>query len=336
MYWLGYQKKVLIRAHSRKQLFVGSVAVLIGFSKKGGIVIMFRAGYVAILGEPNVGKSTLMNALIGERLSIVSRKPQTTRRRIVGILSEGEFQIVFLDTPGMLAPEYALHEAMMRSVGSAIDEADILCVMKDATKFSPDAPVIDPARVPVEMFKTKPAILVINKIDLLANRNELLPQIEKYNASGYFKHIVPISAKEGMNVDDLKKSLVSFLPAHEPFFPTDSLSDMQDRFFVSEIIREKVFQLLRQELPYATEVQIEEYAERERGKWHIAAQIIVERDSQKGIVIGSKGSMLKTIGERARISIEEYLSHPVYLTLTVIVKKEWRKNKSLLQQFGYQ
>ena len=201
-------------------------------------------------------------------------------------------------------------------------------------KFSPDAPILDPVRVPLELLKSKPSVLVINKIDLLANRNDLLPQIERYNASGYFRHIVPLSAKEGINIEDLKQVLVSLIPEHDPFFPTDSLSDMQERFFVAEMIREKVFQLLRQELPYATEDKVEEFVERERGKWHIAAQIIVERDSQKGIVIGNKASMLKTIGERARRDVENS-QRPVFLSLTVVVKKEWRKNKSLLQQFGY-
>lgn len=296
----------------------------------------FCAGYVVILGEPNVGKSTLMNALIGERLSIVSRKPQTTRRKILGILSKEEYQIVFIDTPGIVEPKYLLHESMMRSVAQGIGDADVVLVLKDATRFAPDQPVLDPRQVPPAILKDKPAILAINKVDVLKQRNDLLPQIEFYNKSGQFSEIIPISAREKINTDRLESALLTHLPEHEPFFPPDTLSDQQERFFVAEIIREKIFEALREELPYATEVQIAEFKEREKGKWFVDAEINVERDSQKAIVIGSKGSTLKLIGERARKDIERFLDHPVFLSLQVKVTKDWRKNKNDLRQFGYE
>jgi GTP-binding protein Era len=225
---------------------------------------------------------------------------------------------------------------MMRSVAEGIGDADVVLVLKDATRFSPDQPVVDPKQIPPALLKDKPAILAINKVDILKQKDDLLPQIEFYNKSGQFREIIPISAREKINTERLEQSLLSYIPEHEPFFPPDTLSDQQERFFVAEIIREKIFEMLREELPYATEVQIIEFKERGKGKWYVDAEINVERDTQKGIVIGAKGAMLKQIGERARKDIERFLDHPVFLSLQVKVTKDWRKNKSDLREFGYE
>lgn len=296
----------------------------------------YRAGFVAIVGEPNVGKSTLLNALIGEKLSIVTRKPQTTRRRVLGILSQPNSQVIFLDTPGVLRPRYALQASMMRSVAAAVQDADVIMVMRDATKFESTRVPLDPELYPLDVIKSKPSILVLNKVDAVKNRDLLLPQITAYHEMGIFREIVPISAREHVNLDRLLEVLKGLMPEHEPYFPEDILSDQQQRFFVAEIIRERLFNAVREEIPYATEVSIVTFTEREAGKWFIAADIYVERDSQKKIIIGAKGAMLKTIGERARQGIEAFLEHSVFLELHVRVKEDWREDKNALREFGYE
>lgn len=294
----------------------------------------FRCGYVAIIGEPNVGKSTLMNGLIGQKLSIVTRKPQTTRHKILGILSTDECQIIFLDTPGIIKPKYLLHEAMMAFASSALTDADVVLFMIDA---------LDP-KVGVDLTHEdafsklkglrKPVFLVINKVDAV-NKVEILPIIEFYSKSFAFKEIFPISALKLDGTEALVKSIARELPKHPPFFPPDSVSDQNERFFVSEIIREKIFQKYQQEIPYSTAVEIVEFKEREEGKTFINADIYVERDSQKGILIGKEGAALKQIGRWARKDIEEFLQHPVFLELHVKVRKDWREDGEWLTRLGY-
>lgn len=294
----------------------------------------FRAGYVAIIGEPNVGKSTLMNALLQQKLSIVTPKPQTTRHKIIGILSTEMYQIMFLDTPGLLKPQYLLQERMMESARRAIQDADLLLLLIDATKASIGGDRKgDPALAMLGQSK-KPAFLVINKIDLI-NKGTLLPVMDAYSKLYPFKEIIPISALTLEGVEKLKELIINALPEHPPYYPADAVSDHSERFFVAEIIREKIFEAYRQEVPYSTAVEIVEFKEREGQKDFISAEIYVERESQKAILIGKKGQALKEIGERARKEIELFLDRPVFLELHVKVKKDWRNDKALLEKMGY-
>ena len=294
----------------------------------------FRCGYVAIIGEPNVGKSTLMNALIGQKLSIVTRKPQTTRHKILGILSTDQYQIIFLDTPGIIKPKYLLHEAMMAFASSALTDADVVLFMIDALD-----PKVGIDLTHEEAFSRlkglqKPVFLVINKVDLV-NKTAILPMIEFYSRAFTFKEIFPISALKLDGTEGLVRAIAQDLPTHPPFFPPDSISDQNERFFVSEIIREKIFQKYQQEIPYSTAVEIVEFKEREEGKTFINADIYVERESQKGILIGKEGVALKQIGRWARKDIEEFLQHPVFLELHVKVRRDWRQDDEWLTRFGY-
>jgi GTPase len=294
----------------------------------------FRSGYVTIIGDPNVGKSTLMNGLLKQKISIVTNKPQTTRHRILGILSTDSFQMVFLDTPGIITPRYLLHEAMMRSATSAIGDADVLLFMIDATD-----PKIGPGVAKAEAFKKleglrTPIFLVVNKIDLVP-KAQLLPIIGAYAAAYPFTEVFPVSALKGEGTEELVAALVPLLPVHPPFYPTDIVSEHSERFFVSEIIREKIFLSCREEIPYSTTVDIVEFKEREGGKWFISADVIVERDSQKGIMIGKKGAMLKEIGHLARKEIEAFIDHPVFLELHVKVREKWREKDEWVRRLGY-
>ncbi|MDL1893105.1 GTPase Era [Sphingobacteriales bacterium CHB3] len=294
----------------------------------------FRCGYVAIIGEPNVGKSTLLNALLQQRISIVTPKAQTTRHKILGILSTEAYQMIFLDTPGIIKPKYLLQEVMMEFATSAIQDADVLFFMIDATK-----PGIDDDLVHAEAFGkleglNKPVFLLINKVDAVDKR-EVLPVIDFYSKAFSFKEIFPISALKAEGTNELLATAAHLLPKHPPFYPLDIVSEHSERFFVSEIIREKIFLCTKEEIPYSTAVEIIEFKEREAGKTFISAEIYVERDSQKGILIGKKGAMLKEIGAKARKSIEEFLQHPVFLELHVKVQKEWRENAAALGRLGY-
>ncbi len=295
-----------------------------------------KSGYVAIIGKPNAGKSTLMNALMGLKLSIVTDKPQTTRKRVLGIYSDADTQIIFLDTPGILKPRYELQKSMMKYVDDAAEEADILAVMIDLPKYTKD---------PENYFSTefleiiqkikRPKILVINKIDLTENVKSVLPVIEETAKTGYFDEIVPISALKASNLAQLIEAIDKHLPKGPFYYDPELLSTQPQKFFVSEIIREQVFKEYQQEIPYSTEVNVVEFKERETGKWYISAEIIVERSTQKGIIIGAKGSKLKKVGKKSRIEIEDYLQMPVYLDLFVKVREKWRNNKNLLRSYGY-
>jgi GTP-binding protein Era len=290
----------------------------------------FRAGYVALVGRPNVGKSTLLNQLLKMKLSIVTHKPQTTRKKVLGILSGENYQIVFIDTPGIIEPKYNLQKVMMKYVRSAMEDADVIVYLVDASSTRKDFEEIGEQIAPLE----KPVILVLNKIDLV-KKDDLLPLIDAYRSLYDFRAIVPISALKGDGLDDLVKEIVQNLPYNPPYYPPDYVTDQQERFFVSEIIREKIFQLYGEEIPYSCHVQIEEFKENPGRKDFIRAIIYVERLSQKGILIGKKGQALKRVGELARQEIEAFLGRPVYLELYVKVMEDWRKKESKLRRLGY-
>ncbi|MEM1269684.1 MAG: GTPase Era [Bacteroidota bacterium] len=288
-----------------------------------------KSGYVTLVGRPNVGKSTLLNALLGQKLSIVTKKPQTTRHRVLGILSGDGYQVIFLDTPGVIDPQYGLHRAMMRAVDSAVSDADLLLFLVDATK-----PREDPFML--ERLRSRQAILVINKVDLIAQK-DVLPLAAHYDEAYDFKEIVPVSAKTGHNVDRLRELVVGLMPAGPPYYPPEMISEQPERFFVSELIREQIFKQYRQEIPYSTQVNIVAYEARQPpDKDLIDAEIVVERETQKGILIGKGGSSLKRLGTYARKEIEDFLGRPVFLRLFVKVRGDWRNREGFLRSFGYE
>ncbi len=288
---------------------------------------------MVIVGEPNVGKSTLLNKLLGQKISIVTNKPQTTRHKLLGILSSDSYQIIFLDTPGLLKPKYKLQSFMMDAAYSAINDADVVFMMVDAAEKFDKKIDYD---ITFDLIKkiNKPTFLVINKVDLV-KKSSLLPIIDFYSNKFPFVEIFPISALNGIGTDDLLKSVVDNLPLHPPYYPTDSLSDASERFFVSEIIREKIFEKYKQEIPYSTTVEIIEFKERKAKKDFISADIYVERQSQKGILIGKKGEALKEIGETARADLEKFLDRSVFLELHVKVREKWRDSDAWLNRLGY-
>ncbi len=290
----------------------------------------FRAGYAALIGLPNAGKSTLMNSILDIKLSIISPKPQTTRRRVLGILNRDNAQVVFIDTPGILKPRYELQKKMMEQVDRALADADVILLIIDTAEKK------HPRDINLkEMNKqSKPVLLLLNKIDLLP-KQDLLSLIDIYRNFYPFKAIIPLSALKNDGISSLEKELFELLPFSPPYYPTDMLTDQPERFFVSEIIRERIFYLFYQEIPYAVEVVIEEFKERRKGKDFISAVIMVERKTQKGILIGKGGESLKKIGEEARKNIKELLGKDVYLELRVKVNENWRKNDSKLRRLGY-
>lgn len=292
-----------------------------------------RCGYVAIIGRPNVGKSTLLNRALGQKLSIVSRKPQTTRNRILGLVNTDDAQIVFLDTPGIHEASTAFNRRMVDAAVSALAEVDLVLLLVDASK------AIDASRhgqVLRALEKHKgPVVLVLNKVDLV-KKPDLLPIIAAWDAAGDWAAIVPVSAQTGNGVPHLLEEIVSRLPEMPPFFDKEQLTDVSERFVVSELIREKVFRLTGQEVPYAAAVEIEEFEEKpSKDLVRIMARVWVEREGQKGILIGKKGSKLKEIGTAARKDIERMLGCRVYLQLTVGVKQGWTTDRRLLQRLGH-
>lgn len=293
-----------------------------------------KSGYTAILGLPNSGKSTLLNSLLGQKLSIITSKPQTTRKRILGILTETNYQIVFLDTPGILKPNYLLQEKMIEEIELSIKDADVFILMIDVG----DDKNIDKTfnnKIVNEILKfNKPKILVLNKIDLITQErvNELLTSLNKENN---FNEVIPFSATLNFNKEKLINEIVDHLPEGEKFYPDDIVADDTERFFVSEIIREKIFELYRDEIPYSTEVLIRDFKERENSKDYISVDVVIEKESQKAIIIGKQGAAIKKLGEEARKSIEEFLQKEVYLELHVKVRSNWRSNENFLKSFGY-
>jgi len=294
-----------------------------------------KSGYVAIIGKPNVGKSTLMNALLGERLSIVTNKPQTTRKRVLGILSDENYQIIFLDTPGILDPNYLLQRKFLDYINNSVKDADVIIVMIDIVKDPEGVKTLNDKRMKQILDKNKkPKILLINKIDKSdeASINILTKKLE---ATNYFEKIIPISAIQLFNIDSVLNTIIEYLPEGPKYFPDDQITDEPERFFVSEIIREKIFENYKEEIPFSTEVLIEEFKERERGKDYISASIVVERETQKPIIIGKHGEAIKKVGRIAREAIENFLQREVFLELRVKVRPKWRNDNRMLKSFGY-
>ena len=291
----------------------------------------YRCGYVALVGRPNVGKSTLLNALVGQKVSITSPKPQTTRHRIVGILSESGFQAVFLDTPGLHARQHrGLNRAMNRAALGSLAEADLLLLVLDATRWTQeDEAVLERVRQ-----SGKPAVLIVNKCDKVKPRERLLPTLERLGAMHAFDAIVPLSALKGDNVDRLKGVIPALLPEGEPVFPDDQVTDRSERFLAAEIIREKLTRVLQEELPYGISVEIERWEE-EDGRLVIGAVVWVEREGQRKIVIGEGGLRLKEVGQAARLEINAMLERRIHLEIWVKVRENWADNEAALRQFGY-
>ncbi len=288
-----------------------------------------RSGYVTLVGKPNAGKSTLMNALLGRKLSIVTSKPQTTRHRVLGIANELGYQIIFLDTPGVIEPRYGLQKSMMKSVRHAVQDADLMLFIADATTESPDT-------LSLTEVGDRPAILVLNKMDLVRER-DALPLVKSYVELRTFEDVVPVSAKKKTNLDVLMDAVVTRLSEGPPFYPKDIVSEHPERFFVAEIIREKVFERFSREIPYSTQVNIVAFDEKnQHGKDVIDAEIVVERESQKPILIGKGGKAIKSLGIASRKAIESFLDRPVHLRLFVKVRKGWRDSGTFLRSYGYE
>ncbi|MFG6427768.1 GTPase Era [Lepagella muris] len=289
-----------------------------------------KAGFVNIVGNPNVGKSTLMNDLVGERISIITSKAQTTRHRIMGIVNTPEYQIVYSDTPGVLKPKYKLQESMLEFSEGALTDADILLYVTDVIE-NPEKNKDFLDRVAKEDV---PVLLVINKIDMLKGDGELEKLVDQWHERLPKAEIFPTSALEHFNVDNLKRRIVELLPPSPPFFGKDALTDKPARFFVTEIIREKLLLNYDKEIPYSTEVLVEKFEEKENSI-HIMSVIYVERDSQKGILIGKGGEKIKKIGIEARHDIEKFFGKKVFLEIFVKVEKDWRNRENKLRAFGY-
>jgi GTPase len=288
-----------------------------------------KAGFVSIIGKPNVGKSTLMNAMVGEKLSIITPKAQTTRHRIRGIISDDEFQIVFSDTPGLLQSHYKLHDAMMDFVNQSLEDADLVLFMAEMH----EKPETNDFVEIVKEIKT-PVIVVINKADL-AKDDELLVAEKLWGEAIPSAKVIMVSALQGLNLGKLMQTIIDQLPESPPFFPKEDITDRNLRFWVAETIREKIFMNYRKEIPYSTTVVVESYKEDESID-RIRALIFVERETQKAILLGHQGKSIKKVGTEARQEIEEFLDKQVYLELTVKVSKDWRNNPEMLKRYGYE
>jgi GTP-binding protein Era len=287
-----------------------------------------KAGFVNIFGRPNAGKSTLLNALMGEKMAIVSPKVQTTRHRIKAILTEKDYQVVFSDTPGIIEPKYRLHEKMMDAVKSALEDADVALLIVDVNESWSEADEI------FGSLKLRvPAIVVINKIDR-AGQEKIKEAVAFFESKSYCKKLLTISASSGINIKQFLKPILELLPEAEPFYPGDDISDLPTKFFVGELVREKIYELLSDELPYQTAVLVREFKEKST-LVKIVADIIVQRETQKAILLGEKGSMIKKIGTEARKEIEKFLQQKVFLELFVKVKPKWRENEMQLKEYGY-
>ncbi|MDY4253775.1 GTPase Era [Clostridium sp.] len=292
---------------------------------------MFKSGFVTIVGRPNVGKSTLLNEIMGEKLSIVSNKPQTTRNNIQTILTGDEYQIVFVDTPGIHKPKHKLGEYMVNSAKDSIKEVDLVLFL-----INPDEEIGRGDKFIIETLKNQkaPVFLVVNKIDEFT-QDRVAKTLQMYSQEMEFKEIIPISALKGKNVDKLVSLMVEAMPEGPKYYPDDMITDVQERFVVSEIIREKALRTLREEIPHGIAVDIIQMKQSPSGTWHIEVDMLCEKDSHKGIIIGKNGQCLKKIGETARYEIERFLHAKVNLKIWVKVRKEWRDNQNLLKELGY-
>ncbi|RYY56271.1 MAG: GTPase Era [Chitinophagaceae bacterium] len=287
-----------------------------------------KTGFVNIFGQPNAGKSTLLNALMGEKLAIVSPKVQTTRHRIKAIMNEKDYQVVISDTPGIIEPRYKLHEKMMKAVKGALEDSDVALLIVDVKEDFATSDAIFAA-----LHLKVPALVVVNKIDTV-NKDRIDEAVAYFESRPYCKGTIKTSASTGINIKAFLKPILALLPEGEPFFTGDDISDLPTKFFVSEMIREKIYELLGDELPYHTAVLVREFKEKTT-LVKIVADIIVHRETQKVIVIGDKGSMIKNIGSKARRDIEEFLQQKVFLELFVKVKPKWRDNELYLKEYGY-
>ncbi|GHH97036.1 GTPase Era [Neobacillus kokaensis] len=293
---------------------------------------IYKSGFISIIGRPNVGKSTFLNRVIGQKIAIMSDKPQTTRNKVQGVLTQDDAQMIFIDTPGIHKPKHKLGDFMMKVAQNTLKEVDLILFMVNAEEgFGRGEEFI------IEKFQTvnTPIFLIINKIDKV-HPDELLSIIDSYKEKYSFKEIVPISALEGNNVERLLSQIKLYLPEGPQYYPADQVTDHPERFIISELIREKALHLTREEIPHSLAVRIDKI-ERQQGKdiIDVMATVIVERDSQKGIIIGKKGSMLKEIGKRARVDIENLLGSKVFLELWVKVQKDWRNKMSQLREYGF-
>lgn len=290
----------------------------------------FRAGFVMIMGNPNAGKSTLMNAFLGEKISIVSPKVQTTRHHIKGIVTENNYQIVFSDTPGLLQPKYELHKSMVEEINSALEDADlvipVVSVFENESDWANHAELLSGLK--------KPKLFILNKVDYYKTEEELATGINKWKLFFGIDEMMAISALKEINIDKLKSRIVEILPEHPPYFSEDELTDKSQRFIVSEIIREKIFEQFREEIPYSSEVIVTDFKEAE-DIIRIYSSIFVERESQKAILLGKGGSAIKKLGIKSREESEKFLGKKIFLELTVKVKDNWRNDKLVLKQLGY-
>lgn len=288
-----------------------------------------KAGFVSIIGKPNVGKSTLMNAMVGEKLSIITSKAQTTRHRIMGILNGEDFQIVYSDTPGIIEPKYELHKSMMRFVNVSLEDADIILFVTDIYEKYDEDDVLKK----LKKIDHIPIYLLINKIDK-ATEAEVEEKILYWKEKLNFKEVIPVSALQNINTDKVFNIIKDTIPVHPPYYDKDNITDKSERFFASEIIREKIFLNYKKEIPYSTEVIITSFKEEDK-IIRIGSEIYVERDSQKGIIIGPKGAMLKKVATEARIDMEKFFNKKVFLETFVKVEADWRSQAKKLDRFGY-
>ena len=294
-----------------------------------------KSGYVAILGLPNSGKSTLLNTLLGQKISITNLKPQTTRKRILGILSDENFQVIFIDTPGIIDPAYLLQEKMMDDVKLSGRDADVIVLLLDVEVDPAGNKVLNNSYVKENILNSSlKKILVLNKIDLLP-QEKVKYILEHFDKSGKFDEVIPLSALQNFNTQKLLQTINEYLPVGPKFYPDDIVAEQNERFFVTELIRETILEQYRDEVPYSCEVVIADFKERKNNKDYISAEIVVEKDSQKAIIIGKQGAAIKKLGEDARKSIEDFLERDVFLELRVKVRKKWRSSESYLKSFGY-
>ncbi|MFH1406996.1 MAG: GTPase Era [Candidatus Omnitrophota bacterium] len=294
---------------------------------------VFKSGFTAIIGKPNVGKSTIMNLLLGEKLAIVSPKPETTRDKIIGISTHADSQEIYIDTPGIHRPKNLLAKEMVRRAGNSIGEADlVLCVVVAHTGLDRD----DRRMLSLADNSGKPAILVLNKTDLVKDKKLILPMMDELSKNYNFKQIIPVSAKKGDNIEVLKKKITEYLPKGPKYFEDGQITDRDECFIAKELIREKVLELTREEVPHSVAVLIEEWTEKpKKTLTYIRALVVMERTSQRKIIIGHRGSMIKQIGENARQDIEKMLGRKVYLELWAKVMENWRKDSRALKLLGY-
>lgn len=295
----------------------------------------FRSGYVSIIGAPNVGKSTLLNTILEKKLAIVTPKPQTTRNQIRGIVTTDTHQIIFVDTPGMMDPKYLLQSEMVRTANGALRDADVVLFLIDVSRQNKE--IETKITEQLQRLKRAKKILGLNKVDLV-DKPTILPIIEKFNEKSLFDEIMPMSAKTREGISSLLEQVVTYLPAGPQYFPEDQLSDLPERFFISETVREKIMLITKREVPYACAVVVEEYENRKRNNsediLYIRAIIYAEKQTQKQIIIGKGGNIVKRVGELARLDIEKFLDTPVYLELYVTVKSNWRRDTQKLKELG--